>query len=85
MNLQLDGADAPQALWPDLDGPLRLTQSSCEICLPGPALLEPPALAVVLLGHREELRDALCLIRFWEIDRWRFFMEELAAMVTTQG
>lgn len=41
-------------------------------------------LVVLLLGHREELRDARCL-RFCEIDLWRFVMEELAAVVTTQG
>lgn len=56
---------------------------SSDVSLPGPTLLESPELAL-LLGHREELRDARCL-RFWEIDRWRFLMEELAAMVTTQG
>lgn len=37
-----------------------------------------------LLGHRMELRDIRCL-RFWEMDRWRSLVEELAAMVTTQG
>lgn len=46
-------------------------------------VLEAPELRV-LLGHREELRDVRCL-RFAEMDRCRFLMEELAAMVTTQG
>lgn len=76
-----------------LYGSLRLNQSRCsalmlllffsnDINFPMPTLLASLELAV-LLGHREELRDARCL-RFWEIDRWRFLAEELAAMVTTQ-
>lgn len=73
-----------------LCGSVRLSQSKCgtwvfpsDISLAWRTLLAPLELAV-LLGHLEELRDARCL-RFWEIDRCRFLMEELAAMVTTQG
>lgn len=49
----------------------------------GTTLLPSPEL-VDLLGHLVEQRDIRCL-RFWEMDRWRFLVEDLAAMVTTQG
>lgn len=95
--LQLDCAEAPDALWlavalPSEADPAQmlclvaaaaLGFSPLTFSVPPPELFESPEL-VVLLGHREELRDVRCL-RFWEIDRWRFLMEEPAARVTTQG
>lgn len=93
--LQLDCAEAPDALWLAVALPSEAdpAQMLCLVAAPGvspftfsvppPELFESPQL-VVLLGHREELRDVRCL-RFWEIDRWRFLMEEPAARVSTQG
>lgn len=97
--LQLDCAEAPDALWlavalaSEADpaqmlclaaaAAAALGFSPLTFSVPPPELFESPEL-VVLLGHREELRDVRCL-RFWEIDRWRFLMEEPAARVTTQG
>lgn len=76
--VRLSEADRPDAL------PCRCSRFfSSDVSLPGRTLPESPQLAAVL-RQREELRDVRCL-RFWEIDRWRFLMEELAAMVTTQG
>lgn len=96
--LQLDCAEAPGALWlavalPSEADPVQmlclvaaaaaLGFSPPTLSVPPPELFESPEL-VLLLGHREELRDVRCR-RFWEMDRWRFLMEEPAARVTTQG
>lgn len=57
------------------------TPAAGDISPFGPTLLRSPELVDL---HRMELRDIRCL-RFWEMDRRRFLVEELAAMVTTQG
>lgn len=69
--LELDGADA--------------AQSTSSAFFSGVVSLSAAAEFLVLLGHREELRDARFL-RFCEMDRCRFLMEEeVDATVTIQG